>query len=178
VAAVLEHDAAQRGGTAQPCLVVGHSLGSAVALRTAIDSPSRVAALALLAPSPRVGAAAAAAWRGKAAAAAAAGDARLAAATRAVSHGYDFRPALPTLRMPTLLLVGANDTMTPPRGAAALAQALPHATLAIIPGAGHDALTEAPEAVRALQRWAEDVAAPAVAAAVAAQGSVAPRSRL
>jgi pimeloyl-ACP methyl ester carboxylesterase len=173
-------------GVTAPCLVIGHSLGAAVALQLALSHPRRVAALALAAPSARVGAAAAATWRARAAALRAAGGAAsssLADATDAVAEGYDLRSALRTLRAPALLLVGADDALTPPRGAADMAAALPAATLEVLPSVGHEVLCDAvPHALRRLRAWADDVAALAVraaaATAAAAAAGGAARSRL
>jgi len=49
--------------------------------------------------------------------------------------------------LPTLVLVGEQDEMTPPAGHEALAAAIPGAKLAVIPGAGHLPPLETPEAV-------------------------------
>jgi YbgC/YbaW family acyl-CoA thioester hydrolase len=54
---------------------------------------------------------------------------------------------LPTLAgIPTLVLVGAGDILTPPEQARAMVEAIPGARLAIIPGAGHLPPVEQPEA--------------------------------
>lgn len=54
---------------------------------------------------------------------------------------------LPSLvGLPTLVVVGAEDRMTPPKDAEAMAKAIPGARLAIIPHAGHLAPLEQPEA--------------------------------
>jgi pimeloyl-ACP methyl ester carboxylesterase len=54
---------------------------------------------------------------------------------------------LPTLAgLPTLILVGEADGLTPPDQARAMAQAIPGARLAVIPGAGHIPPVEQPAA--------------------------------
>jgi 3-oxoadipate enol-lactonase len=50
----------------------------------------------------------------------------------------DSTDLLPELAgLPTLVMVGAEDALTPPAQARAIADAIPGATLAVIPGAGH-----------------------------------------
>jgi pimeloyl-ACP methyl ester carboxylesterase len=48
--------------------------------------------------------------------------------------------------LPTLVVVGAEDVLTPPREAEGMAKAIPGAKLAMIPDAGHLAPLEQPEA--------------------------------
>ncbi len=56
----------------------------------------------------------------------------------------DSTPLLPGIEVPTLVVVGGDDTITPLRGAEAMARALPNATLAVIPEAGHTPMVERP----------------------------------
>lgn len=66
----------------------------------------------------------------------------------------DSRPDLPAIRVPTLVVVGANDAVTPPDQAEELAAAIAGARLVVIPECGHSATLEQPEAVnRALVEW-------------------------
>ncbi|MBX3205663.1 MAG: alpha/beta fold hydrolase [Labilithrix sp.] len=58
----------------------------------------------------------------------------------------DARPDLPAIRVPTLVVVGTEDTVTPPSIAEAMAKVIPRATLALLPGAGHLANVENPSA--------------------------------
>jgi pimeloyl-ACP methyl ester carboxylesterase len=51
------------------------------------------------------------------------------------------------VRCPALLVLGARDQMAPPRNAAALAQALPHARTVTLPDTGHAMMIEAPDAL-------------------------------
>jgi len=54
---------------------------------------------------------------------------------------------LPSLSgLPTLIIVGAEDRLTPPKDAEAMAKAIPGARLAVIPNAGHLSPLEQPEA--------------------------------
>ena len=57
----------------------------------------------------------------------------------------DFRPRLPGIQIPTLVIWGDRDTEVPLAAARILAQEMPSAELAIIPGAGHFPFIEAPE---------------------------------
>ena len=59
----------------------------------------------------------------------------------------DSTPLLGNIDIPTLVVVGAEDEVTPPAQARAMASAIPSATLTMIPGAGHLAPLEAPTAV-------------------------------
>jgi 3-oxoadipate enol-lactonase len=55
---------------------------------------------------------------------------------------------LPTLAgLPTLVMVGQSDVLTPPDHARGMAQVIPGAQLSVIPGAGHLPPLEQPEAV-------------------------------
>lgn len=72
----------------------------------------------------------------------------------AIAARPDSRPTLAAIRCPTLVLVGAEDQLTPPPLAEEIAQGIPGARLAVIPGAGHLSTLEAPEAVNdALNGW-------------------------
>lgn len=58
----------------------------------------------------------------------------------------DSRGLLPTLAVPTLVLVGEEDSITPPGTARAMAEALPKGRLVVIPEAGHTPPLERPVA--------------------------------
>ena len=158
--------------------IVGHSMGSLVALETALRHPRRVTKLALVgtsAPMP-VGepfrAAARdespvaldmeATWghaRGALLAASAVPGASLHGASRALnSHAHAgvlaadleachaYAPpieAIRALKVPTLVVVGRRDQMTPHKAGRALAAEIPGAKLAML-DAGHSMMSEAP----------------------------------
>lgn len=62
-------------------------------------------------------------------------------------HRPDFTPAdLRAMAIPTLLLVGENDPITPIEQTMEMARYLPHARLILFPATGHDVLRERPEA--------------------------------
>ena len=56
----------------------------------------------------------------------------------------DSTPTLADIRVPTLVVCGEEDTLTPPSEAEAMARAIAGAELAILPGAGHLASLENP----------------------------------
>lgn len=58
----------------------------------------------------------------------------------------DSTPILPYLSIPALVVVGSEDTLTPPEEARALAGGLPDARFRLIPGAGHLSNIENPAA--------------------------------
>lgn len=64
----------------------------------------------------------------------------------------DLRAALPELRAPTRVLVGEEDYATPVAMAEALAEAIPGATLEVIPGARHMTPLETPDVIAAMLR--------------------------
>lgn len=66
----------------------------------------------------------------------------------------DSRPTLRQIRVPTLVLCGEEDVLTPPAQAEALAGAIPGAHYELIPGAGHLSNLENPDAFNAaLERF-------------------------
>jgi len=58
-------------------------------------------------------------------------------ALEAIRDRPDSTPTARSIAVPTLVLVGSDDALTPPSDARALASAVPGAQLTIIPGAGH-----------------------------------------
>ena len=72
----------------------------------------------------------------------------------AMAHRPDSRPDLPTIDVPTAVVVGEEDEITPLELARVMSDAIPKATLSIIPAAGHLANLEAPTAFEtALRAW-------------------------
>jgi 3-oxoadipate enol-lactonase len=63
---------------------------------------------------------------------------------------HDSRPLLGSIVAPTLVMVGSDDAETPPEYSHHLAQHIPHATLAVVPGVGHLLNAEAPDLVNEL----------------------------
>jgi pimeloyl-ACP methyl ester carboxylesterase len=72
----------------------------------------------------------------------------------AISGRIDSRPALGSIRCPTLVLVGEGDELTPPERAAEIAAGVPGARLTTVPQCGHMSTLEQPDEVtRALLEW-------------------------
>jgi pimeloyl-ACP methyl ester carboxylesterase len=65
---------------------------------------------------------------------------------------FDVRDRLSGVRAPTLVVTGTEDRLTPPRFARFLAEAIPGARLVEIPGAGHFPQLEVPNTVNAALR--------------------------
>lgn len=67
-------------------------------------------------------------------------------ALHAMRDRADATPALAAIDVPTLLVVGEHDAITPPAEHAAMAAMIPGAKLVTLPGAGHMSNLEAPDA--------------------------------
>ena len=73
---------------------------------------------------------------------------------RALQRRRDQQPTLRRCKVPALVLCGAQDTLTPLKRHAFMAELIPYARLEVIEDAGHLPTLEAPEAVtRALRAW-------------------------
>ena len=64
----------------------------------------------------------------------------------------DSRPTLSTIAVPTLVIAGEADAITPPADAQAMAAAIPGARFVVIPKAGHLSALEKPRAFNAALR--------------------------
>jgi 3-oxoadipate enol-lactonase len=62
----------------------------------------------------------------------------------------DLRGDLPAITAPTLAIAGADDPATPPERLREIAEAIPGARLAVVPGAAHLANVEQPERITEL----------------------------
>ena len=58
---------------------------------------------------------------------------------------HDTLALLPLLRTPSLVLVGEDDILTPPRYARALGAALPRGEVVLVPASGHACFLETPK---------------------------------
>ncbi|MDP2957837.1 MAG: alpha/beta fold hydrolase [Longimicrobiales bacterium] len=78
----------------------------------------------------------------------------VARALEAMSGRPDSVPRLSEIRVPVLVVVGEEDTLTPPAESRKIAEGVPDGRLVVLPGAGHLANLEAPEAFNAaLEGW-------------------------
>ena len=71
---------------------------------------------------------------------------------RAIMSRRDFRPGLGEVRVPTLVLCGRQDQLTPLDNSEEMAAAIPGATLAVIEECGHMSTLEKPAEVNAALR--------------------------
>lgn len=167
-----------REGLGDLCLV-GHSLGSAIALRLAVDYPALVRWLVLIGAGARLRVLPAlleGAQRDQAAAMrrlvtlgfapehAAQADAYYTALRPtapgmlyrdlSACDGFDMMGELGRVAQPALILVGEDDRLTPAKYAQFLAAHLSATRLVAVPGAGHYLPAEAPQAVAdAIRSW-------------------------
>ncbi|KAA2235354.1 alpha/beta fold hydrolase [Salinarimonas soli] len=73
---------------------------------------------------------------------------------RAIMGRVDSRPDLPGIEIPTLVLVGEDDVITPPEHAREIAEAIEWASLVVVPGCGHLSTLESPGIVNeAIGAW-------------------------
>lgn len=56
--------------------------------------------------------------------------------------GFDLRPLLPKVRVPTLIIWGEEDKITPLKDAYVIKSLIPNSNLAVLPGAGHQVQEE------------------------------------
>jgi len=169
-------------------VLVGHSMGGAIALQMAAKHPERIAALVLVSTGARLRVAAdllentrhpttfsnAVGWILERSFGPEApprlvelAGSRMLETRPSVLYGdflacdlFDISDQLTEIRQPALVLHGSEDRMTPPRLSQFLAGSLPNARLASVPGAGHMLMLERPEAVAAaLQSFLNDQAA-------------------
>ena len=72
----------------------------------------------------------------------------------AMSTRPDSLKDLPTIDVPTAVIVGEADAITPLANAKTMADAIPGASLSVVPDAGHISNIDAPEAFeKAIRAW-------------------------
>jgi 3-oxoadipate enol-lactonase len=77
-------------------------------------------------------------------------DGRIYAQVARAVADYHYTEELKSVQVPTLVLVGSEDTQTPPGGSVIISRAIPGAELHILDGFGHSLPREAPDQVVAL----------------------------
>ncbi|MBQ9873141.1 MAG: alpha/beta fold hydrolase [Thermoguttaceae bacterium] len=83
----------------------------------------------------------------------------IAAASRGMAVRRDLTDLLPTIEVPTLVLGGEDDSLSPPESLDEIASAIPSASRATIPNAGHVPPLENPDAfANAILEWHERIA--------------------
>ena len=65
----------------------------------------------------------------------------------AIMNRADSRPGLGAIACPTLVVVGADDSLTPPDRAAEMATAIPRARQIVVPDCGHLSTLEQPQGI-------------------------------
>jgi pimeloyl-ACP methyl ester carboxylesterase len=156
-------------------IFIGHSMGAAIALTLALDHPRRALALGLMGGGARLKvspdllqnttSSATLSHALQTIAEMAFSPAveprlkqlamqRMAATRSTVLNGdfiacnqFDVMGRLEKIRVPTLVVCGADDRMTPPRYSEHLASSIKRAELVIVPDAGHMVMLERPKAV-------------------------------
>ncbi len=176
----------RRGQGIAGTVLVGHSMGSAIALTVALREPEALAGLVLIGSGPRLRvnpvlleqtaraetfvAAVEQILKWSFAPEASprlVAQARriMLAASPAILHAdlqacdaFDVADRLAEVRVPTLIIVGSRDRMTPPRLSEALHQGIEGSRLQPVDGAGHMVMLEEPETVAELLRafWQEN----------------------
>lgn len=77
----------------------------------------------------------------------------------AACNQFDLTDRLPEITVPTLIICGTADKMTPPPLSEFLAKAIPNATLKMVEGAGHWVMLEQPRrVVQLVAEWLKDTA--------------------
>ncbi|KIH83090.1 alpha/beta fold hydrolase [Pseudomonas batumici] len=76
---------------------------------------------------------------------------------QAIIERPDYRPVLETIAVPTLIVVGEDDEITPPVESEEIHRGIPHSRLVMLPECGHLPPLEYPQlTTQLLSRWLDD----------------------
>jgi pimeloyl-ACP methyl ester carboxylesterase len=128
-------------------IIAGHSLGGAIALTMGLEYGQELGGLILVGTGARLRVLPSILE-----------DARRASIVTyrdwAACNNFDIMTKLNAIHLPTLIICGANDRMTPIKYSQYMHDRIQGSTLRIIPNAGHDVMREQPEAVNhAIEEW-------------------------
>ncbi|EFH89409.1 alpha/beta fold hydrolase [Ktedonobacter racemifer] len=165
-------------------IIIGHSLGGAIALTLALEYPQMLSGLVLIGSGARLRVHPTlleeaqhqpdrAAERLTALALApsssasmvprllqqkGANDMQMLYRDLVACNSFDVMEHIPEITLPTCLLCGEDDQLTPPKYSRYLQQQLAHASLQVLPAAGHYVMCEQPEATyQVLSLWLQEI---------------------
>ncbi len=135
-------------------IIAGHSLGGAIALSMGLEYGQELGGLILVGTGARLRVLPSILE-----------DARRASIVTyrdwAACNSFDIMSRLNEIHLPTLIICGADDPMTPIKYSQYMHNRIEGSTLRIIPHAGHDVMREQPEAVnQAIEEWLRQRSAP------------------
>jgi pimeloyl-ACP methyl ester carboxylesterase len=136
----------------EKAIVMGLSMGGAIVQRFGLDHPDLTEALVILSTSSEVNDAARQWWDDRAHRIETGEDElppgndprACATAARAIAV-YNMTAELPRISVPSLVMVGEDDKMTPPGGAVIISRRIPGAELHILKDCGHHVFQEKPD---------------------------------
>ena len=140
-----------RSERGRPVVLIGWSLGAAVATATAARAPGQLRALVLLSPWYSLDSVARRHFPGW-------------LVTLFRRETYDSGTAGASLRLPVLIVHGEADALIDVAEGTRLARAIPGARLVRVPGAGHNDLPGQPDTLRALRSFLDELRPAAVPA--------------
>ena len=128
-------------------IIAGHSLGGAIALTMALKYASELSGLILIGTGARLRVLPSILEEAQQASVVTYRD-------WAACNAFDIMDKLNEIRLPTLIMCGADDRLTPVKYSLYMHERIQGSTLCVIPDAGHDVQREQPERVnQAIDEW-------------------------